>query len=41
MAAFVEVAERTIVQSVSGGPSARGSSLGLAGGKGCKLRGKI
>jgi len=33
--------EMTIVQSVSGGPRARGSALGLAGGKGWRLRGRI
>jgi hypothetical protein len=33
--------EMTIVQSVSGGPRARGSALGLGGGKGWRLRGRI
>lgn len=41
MAAVLEVAEMTIVQSVVGGPMVRGSSLGLGGGKGCRLRGRI
>ena len=41
MAALVPVAETTMVHSVVGGPRFRGSSLGLVGAKGCKLRGKI
>lgn len=41
IAALLPVAETTIVHSVVGGPRFRGSSLGLVGAKGCKLRGKI
>jgi len=35
------VADRTITQSVVGGPIASGSSEGSAGGKGWRLRGRI
>lgn len=41
IAAFVPVADTTIVHSVVAGPTFRGSSLGLVGAKGCRLRGRI
>lgn len=41
IAVLVPVAETTIVHSVVGGPRFRGSSLGLVGAKGCRLRGNI
>lgn len=41
MAALADVAETTMVQSVKAGPMVKGSSLGLAGGNGCKFRGNI
>lgn len=41
IAAFVPVAEMTIVHSVVGGPRFKGSSLGLVGAKGCRFRGRI
>lgn len=41
IAAFGDVAETTIVQSVSAGPSASGSAFGGSGGKGWRLRGSI
>jgi len=41
IAAFVPVAETTMVHSVVGGPRLSGSSLGLGGGNGCRFRGSI
>lgn len=41
IAALLEVAEMTIVQSVVEGPTVSGSSLALGGGNGCKFRGRI
>ena len=41
MAAVADVAETTIVHSVSVGPIASGSSLGFGGGKGCRFLGRI
>lgn len=41
MAALEPVADTTMVHSVVGGPGMSGSSLGLGGGNGCKLRGSI
>jgi hypothetical protein len=41
IAAFVPVADTTIVHSVVAGPTFRGSSLGLVGAKGCRLRGRM
>lgn len=41
MAAVEEVADLTLVQSVVGGPKARGSSSFSGGGSACRFRGSI
>ena len=41
IAALPPDADTTMVHSVVGGPTLSGSSLGLGGAKGCKLRGKM